>query len=115
MSIDWDAEVLAPVMGVFGEDKRVGIPIYTPRGLPAFELADAVFDAEYEQVIIDPSDGSQSTTRRPMLGVRLSLFLHREPMQNDTVKIPRVGTTFIVKDVEPDGHGWAKLMLMATS
>lgn len=113
MAIDWDDLVLAPVMGVFGEDERTGLPIYTPRGLPAFNLADAVFDAEYEQVDVNPDDGTTSTSRRPVLGVRVSLF-PRQPAQNDTVRIPSTGKTYVVRDVQPDGHGHAKLMLMET-
>ncbi|HEX7693916.1 MAG TPA: hypothetical protein VF409_05470 [Sphingomonas sp.] len=112
MSIDWDDLVLGPVMGIFGEDAAgAGLPVYTPRGLPAFMLADAVFDAQYEQVIV--SDDSQTTTsRRPVLGVRLSLFLARPPQQNDTVLIPATGKTYVVRDVQPDGHGHALLLLM---
>lgn len=115
MSIDWDGLVLGPVMGIFGESAdRAGLPVYTPRGLPAFELADAVFDAQYEQVIV-AGDGSQSTSRRPVLGVRLSLFLARPPQQNDKVLIPATGKTYVVKDVQPDGHGHALLLLMETA
>ena len=114
MAIDWDALVLAPVMAVFGEgDPAVPAsqPFYTPRGLPGFPLADAVFDAEYEQIEINQADGSQSTTHRPVLGVRTSLF-PRPPAQNDKVFIPSTGKTYVVRDVQPDGHGHAKLMLM---
>ncbi len=113
MAIDWDALVLGPVMGIFGEgvpaspDTR---PLYEPRGRAAFRLADAVFDAAYEQV--DIGDGGEPvTSHRPVLGVRLSLF-ERPPKQNDRVFIPSVGTWHLVKDVQPDGHGHAKLMLM---
>lgn len=114
MAIDWDGLVLAPVMGVFGEDERTGLPIYTPRGLPAFNLADAVFDAEYEQVDVNPDDGTTSTSRRPVLGVRLSLF-QRPPAQSDRVYIPKAGKTYVVRDVHPDGHGHAKLMLQESA
>jgi hypothetical protein len=112
MSIDWDKLVLAPVMGTFGEaetqagDQR---PIYTPRGLAPFRLDDAVFDAEYEQVDV-AQDGSMATSRRPVLGVRVSLF-PRDPRQNDAVTIPVAGKSYIVREAQPDGHGHAKLML----
>lgn len=111
MAIDWDAEVLGPVMATFGEDERTGLPVYTPRGLPAFKLADAVFDAQYEQIEAAPGDGAASSTRRPVLGVRLSLF-PRPPAQNDRVYIPSAGKGYVVKNVQPDGHGHALLILM---
>lgn len=104
--IDWDAEVLGPVMSVFGEDN---LPTYMPVSGPSFSLLDAVFDREYLLVVTN-DDGSENTTRRPVLGVRLSLFAV-PPVQNDKVTIPSVGLTYIVREVQPDGHGWAKLML----
>lgn len=107
--IDWDAELLSPVMAVFGEDQPCR---YMPRGGAAFDLADAVFDAEYQEVSID-GDVSASTQTKPILGVRMSLF-PAPPKQNDRVLIRSVGKVWIVKDVRPDGHGHAKLMLMAT-
>jgi hypothetical protein len=111
MAIDWDDVVLGPVMATFGEDERTGPPVYTPRGLPAFELADAVFDAQYEHVEAAPDDGAASSTRRPVLGVRLSLF-KRPPAASDRVMIPSTGKGYVVKDVQPDGHGHALLILM---
>lgn len=113
MSIDWDAELLSPVMAVFGEGNSADQstwPIYTPRGLAPFPLADAVFDRAYADVTLD-GDGSENTTTKPCLGVRVSLF-PREPLQEDTVYIPSVPGHFIVKDVRTDGHGHAKLILM---
>lgn len=113
MSIDWDAELLAPVMSIFGEGTadQSTWPLYTPAGLAPFRLADAVFDRAYAEVVIDGEDAG-STTKKPCLGVRVALF-PREPLQNDTVFIPSVALKFIVKDVQLDGHGHAKLMLMA--
>ena len=113
MGIDWDAEVLSPVMELFGEGipgDDTDWPTYTPKGLAPFKLADAVFDAEYEHVDVTPADGTVSTSRRPVLGVRRSLF-PRPPAQSDTVYIPASGKTYIVRDVQPDGHGHDKLML----
>jgi hypothetical protein len=114
VAIDWDRLVLAPVMGLFGEGQasdQSTWPIYTPSELEPFALADAVFDAEYEQVDINPQDMSTSTSRRPVLGVRVALF-PRTPAQGDTAFIPSMGKTYVVRDVQPDGHGHAKLMLM---
>lgn len=113
MAIDWDAELLSPVMSLFGEGDAADQstwPVYTPRGLAPFPLADAVFDRAYADVTLE-DDGTENTTRKPCLGVRVSLF-PREPAQNDTVYIPSVPGHFIVKDFRPDGHGHAKLILM---
>ncbi|MGY2732386.1 head-tail joining protein [Sphingomonas sp. UYP23] len=113
MSLDWDSILLAPVMGVFGEgdaSQSAMWPIYYPTGLAPFALADAVFDRAYADVTLD-GDGSENTTTKPCLGVRVSLF-PREPAQEDTVYIPSVPGHFLVKDVRTDGHGHAKLILM---
>jgi hypothetical protein len=107
MAINWDSLVLAPVMGIFGEDQ---LPRYTSRNGVAFDLADAVYDSEYQDIIVQ-DDMSSVTQSRPVLGVRLSLFA-LPPKQNDKVFIPSVNTTFVVSDVRPDGHGHAKLILM---
>lgn len=117
MAIDWDALVLAPVMEIFGEGAAADqstLPLYTPRGLPGFRLADAVFDAEYQLVTVN-DDGSSSTSYRPVLGVRLALFGARAPRQNDKVLVPSVGKTFVVKEPRPDGHGHVLLVLMETA
>ncbi|MDR6850387.1 hypothetical protein [Sphingomonas sp. BE137] len=113
MSIDWDAVLLSPVMAVFGEGNSADQstwPIYTPRGLAPFPLADAVFDRAYADITLE-DDGTENTTRKPCLGVRVALF-PRDPAQNDTVYIPSVPGHFLVKDVRHDGHGHAKLILM---
>lgn len=111
MAIDWDKEVLAPVMQVFGEDL---LPLYAPRDGAPFLLSCAVFDSEYLEISDMSGDTAGQSTQRPVLGVRLSLFAS-PPAQNDTVTIPSTGKTYVVRDVQPDGHGHAKLMLMETS
>lgn len=114
MALDWDALVLAPVMAVFGEGDPVDdtmLPFYTPRGLPGFPLRDAVFDEQYEQVQVVDGEEPPSIARRPLLGVRTSLF-PRDPAQNDRVRLPSTGKSYIVSSVQPDGHGHAKLFLM---
>lgn len=113
MSVDWDAELLAPVMAVFGEgdaSQSATWPTYFPAAGISFPLAEAVFDRAYADVMLE-GDGSQITSRKPCLGVRLALF-EVEPAQSDEVFIPSVPGTFIVKDVQADGHGHAKLILM---
>lgn len=119
MAVDWDREVLAPAMGVFGEGlegDEASLPLYTAPGGQAFRLQDAVFDREYADVSIDDASGNEVTTRKPMLGVRLSRFadVGLQPEQGGRVDIPSVGEAFLVRDVRPDGHGHAKLMLMVT-
>jgi hypothetical protein len=116
MSFDWDALVLGPVMDIFGEGTAAdqsSLPLYMPKGLPPFRLADAVFDRAYAEVVLE-GDVAGSTNKKPCLGVRLALF-SREPAQGDQVFIPSVGITFVVKDPQLDGHGHAKLILMATA
>jgi len=117
MSIDWDAELLQPLMSLFGEGQPADQsmwPIYTPAGGTAFALADAVFDRQSGE--IEPEEGiiSATTIRRPVLGVRLALFATYPdaPAQGDSVFIPSVGMTFLVSNSLEDGHGWSKLVLM---
>lgn len=113
MAIDWDAELLSPVMELFGEGvpaDQSTWPLYTPAGGAAFRLADAVFDAAYADITIN-GDGSEVSTRKPVLGVRISLFLLGPPKQNDRVYIPAVAGTFIIKEPRPDGHGHALLIM----
>lgn len=113
MAVDWDAQLLGPVMAEFGEGQSAddtSLPLYMPIGGAAFRLRDAVFDRAYAEIVLD-GDGGQVTNRKPCLGVRLALF-EEEPRQSDRVYIPSVDLTFVVKDVQEDGHGHAKLMLM---
>jgi hypothetical protein len=116
MAIDWDADVLGPVMAVFGEGDpalSATLPIYMPQAGPSFTLADAVFDREYLDVN-QFGDGGDNTSRKPILGVRLAL-LPTPPLQGDRVYIPSVNLTYIVREVRPDGHGHAVLSLNATA
>ena len=113
MAIDWDAAVLGPVMSVFGEGDPADSsswPLYTPQGSAPFRLADAVFDRAY-LVVTELADGTQSTSVLPVLGVRDALF-SQLPRQSDTVFIPSVSQTYGVADVQPDGHGHSKLILI---
>lgn len=113
MSIDWDAFILDPVMEIFGEGVRsveTSLPLYTPRGRPAFRLPDAVFDEQYRRVV-DQGDGSEVSTSTPVLGVRSSLF-SRPPTQGDRVLIPSNGKSYRVADAQADGHGHVLLVLI---
>lgn len=106
MPIDWDAEVLAPTVGTFGEDAT-----YMPQGAPAFPLW-GVFDEAFKDVAnLDPLEAN---TVMPVIGVRLSQ-MPVMPQQNDQIRIASVSRLYFVIDVKPDGHGWAKLMLGDTA
>jgi hypothetical protein len=107
--IDWDAAVLAPCMAVFGEDLK---PTYqrASGGVP-FDF-DAVFDDAYLALVINADSGDpEIATIEPVIGVRLVQFGATPPKKGDTVTIPRVGKTYLVSAVEPDGKGWALLRL----
>ena len=102
--VDWDAAVLGPLEAVFGESAT-----YSPAGGGAPFPITGVFDREYREIILlDPTAPADSAL--PVLGVRVNQFA-TPPAKNDTVFVPSVGLNYVVRDVRPDGHGWAKLML----
>lgn len=101
--VDWDTNVLAPLEGVFGEP----VNYKTAAGVAVAGIV-GVFDSAYRDV--DLADPLGTTTVTPVLGVRLAQFTN-PPVQDDTVQIPSVNTTYVVRDVRNDGHGWAKLIL----
>lgn len=107
--IDWDSLVLAPLETIFGEGQRPeGQVTFYPAGRNAYPI-DGVFDSAYREVeLIDPLVGAAST--QPVLGVRLSMF-REPPVQDDEVYIPSISKRYLVMEVRPDSHGWAKLML----
>lgn len=100
--IDWDAHVIGPTVGVFGEPCTFMPIVGTPYPV------SGVFDEEYHAV--DLADGMGMTTDMPVLGVQISQFA-AQPKQGDQVFIARLNATYVVKEVRPDGHGAAKLML----
>jgi hypothetical protein len=104
MGIDWDTNVLAPLEGVFAEPVT-----YSPAAGGASFTACGVFDEAYrDQDVIDGI--VEANTTYPVIGVRLSQFTSI-PVQNDSLLRQSNGKTYIVRDVRPDGHGWAKLKL----
>lgn len=103
MPIDWDAAVLQPLEGIFAEPVT-----YTTAAGASLLGIQGVFDSAYRD--IDLSDPLGTTTVVPVLGVRLSIF-GVPPGQDDMVQVPSSNTTYVVREVRPDGHGWAKLML----
>lgn len=112
--IDWDALVLAPNFAVFGESMQL---TYTPKAGAAFPI-DAVFDSAFRELTLIETDPAMNTVG-PVIGVRLAQFAAQTPpvtpAQGDRVLIPRIAATFVVRNVEPDSHGWALLRLNATA
>lgn len=110
MSVDWDGLVLGPLMTVFGEgDGTSPTPItYRPVTGAPYGI-NGVFDAAYVDITLnDPTSEINST--KPVLGVQISA-MRAMPVENDQLFIPSVNNTYIVRDVQADGHGAAKLML----
>lgn len=108
--IDWDSLVLAPLMSIFGEATQA---TYTPKsGAGAFSI-DGVFDRAYKDLTILEGDPGFNSLG-PVLGVRLAQFAS-PPLQGDTVTIASVGLTYMVGNVQSDGHGWCKLRLNSTT
>ena len=110
--IDLDALVIGPCIAVFGQDV-----VYTAAADGVARPMTAVFDEEYLSLSplgagMDDRMGMPSniTSAKPVLGVQLSQ-LAVTPMQGDGVLIVLTGQTFTVVEVQPDGHGAAKLIL----
>ncbi|GJG92839.1 hypothetical protein [Cupriavidus pauculus] len=102
--IDWDAEVIGPLMGVFGEAIQ-----YTPVGGIALTVTGVFDDAFVKEVLFD--DASSGVTEvSAVLGVQISQFASA-PAQNDQLVVVRTGARFIVREARLDGHGAAKLRL----
>lgn len=112
MAVDWDALVIGPLTGVFGEPATYTTPGQT------FPIT-GVFDEAYLALTplgsgfpgaegISMGSPGDITTEMPVLGVQLSQFPDA-PAQGDLVCVR--GTNYAVKEVRPDGHGHAKLML----
>lgn len=101
--VDWDTNVLSPLEGVFGE----AVNYKAAAGVAVAGIV-GVFDAAYRDV--DLADPLGTTTVTPVLGVRLAQFAN-PPVQDDIVEVPSVNTTYVVREVRNDSHGWAKLIL----
>lgn len=107
--VDWDALVNGPCLDVFGETPELR-PSYVPPGGGVPVFFDAAFDDAYV-AILEGAEGPEVTTIQPILGVRLAQFAAGHPRQDGQVTVPRVGKTFLISNVEPDGKGWALLRL----
>jgi len=110
MPVNWGADVLGPLMGVFGEPVQ-----YRP--VAGGQLAvTGVFDDAYQKEMLFDDASIGLTTVQAVLGVQLSQF-SSVPAQNDQLTVTRTGATYVVKDVRIDSRGGAKLVLsrMGTS
>jgi len=117
MAVDWDNLVIGPTIACFGD------PVQYEACGGWFPIT-GVFDEAYLELtpLGKGEDGTEAfslgspgaiTTARPVLGVQLSQFV-LPPEQNDTLTIMGgkfIGGRYVVKEVRPDGHGGAKLLL----
>ena len=113
--MDWDdivdAKILGPNMKQFGTAVT-----YLATSGETFPIT-GVFDRAFFGV--DPATGTTVVTYQPTLGVQLSQFkadgvrllVDVEPLQGDQLVIVRDGTQYVVREVHPDGHGAARLMM----
>lgn len=108
MTIDWDKHVLGPCEAVFGED--LDSITYSPAGGQAFDTT-GIFIESYREVN-GIADAVPMNSELSVLDMRLARFpAGRFPAQGDQVTVHRVASTYVVRDVRPDGHGSAKLLL----
>lgn len=112
MALDFNSLLHGPVARIFGEQGQgaSALPLYTPPGGVAYEV-DGVFDSAY--VTVELLDGTTTNSLENTFGAALSAF-QAVPVQNGKITIPRLGATYLVRDVQPDGHGWVLLKLGKT-
>ncbi|MHA6236886.1 head-tail joining protein [Pseudomonas fluorescens group sp. PF-69] len=109
--LNFDALLHGPVSAIFGEQGQgADLPVYQPQVGAAYPV-DGVFDQAYIEA--DLLSGVGANTVENLFGARLAAF-KAAPVQNDAITIPRLGKTFLVRDVQPDGHGWVQLRLSET-
>lgn len=133
--IDLDTLVIGPTVQAFGTavSYQPLIPTLTPLGAPIYDdngdpvgtfgtayAAVGVFDEQFIEVTPEGKGPFSSTEAldlgapggitgaMPVLGVQLSA-MQTAPAQGDKVTIN--GTAYLVREVQPDGHGHAKLLL----
>jgi hypothetical protein len=109
--LSFDALLHGPVSAIFGEQGQgAALPIYQPKAGAAYPV-DGIFDDAYAEP--DLLSAIPTNTVENVFGARLAAFAAM-PVQDDQITIPRVGKTFLVRDVQPDGHGWVQLRLSET-
>jgi hypothetical protein len=112
--IDWDAVVIGPLMGVFGEPAT-----YMPLAGGSFPITVVFDDAYLKEAMFE--DGSSGVVEvSACIGVQLSQFT-ADPLQNDQLFIPanpakrRLAATYIVRKPMVDSRGAARLLLSRAS
>ncbi|WP_233854194.1 head-tail joining protein [Paraburkholderia sp. HD33-4] len=106
--IDWDTVLLSPVEGIFGQAANYIAADGTTTPI------NGVFDEAVTDV--DVTDGIPVTTKLPCYGFRV-IQLATPAAQGDTLLVfaaspaPLVDTTYVVREVRVDGHGWCFLLL----
>ena len=102
MTVDLDALVLKPIMGIFGE-QMVWI---TPDGLQVSCVG--VFTEAFSEAKF--SAGESVSTDRPRIGLRSGQFAGRKPAQGDVIR--RGGVDYIVSAQNDDSIGHLHLTVM---
>ena len=112
--IDWDGLVIGPTTSAFGETVTYNGAGFTLQIVGVFD------EAFLELTPLGRGDLTSEgisfglpgaiTTAMPVLGVQLSQFVSGPPQQSDTLQAR--GATYTVKEVQTDGHGWARLLLV---
>jgi len=108
VTVNWDALVLGPLMGVFGESVT-----YRPAAGGSFVVA-GVFDDAYLKEVMFEDTTTGVTEISAVLGIQLSQFA-ATPVQNDQLSVVSVNTTYVVREARPDSHGGMKLLLSKVS
>lgn len=109
MPVDWDANVLGPChVQAFGEAAT-----FTPAGGSALAITGIFFNGYAQRVDLLDS-GVGVTTVKPVLAVRTEQFGSRLPRQGDAISIASNGSSYVIKDVQPDGVGELRLELQRT-
>jgi hypothetical protein len=108
LPLDFDRLLHAPISAIFGESGHgADLPVYLPQTGPPYPV-DGIFDDAYAEP--DLVSGLATNTVENVFGARLALF-QATPLQGDRITITRLGKTYLVRDVQPDGHGWVQLKL----
>jgi hypothetical protein len=109
MAIDWEGEVAAPNVALFGETAN-----YYPVGGGVIPVV-GVFDEAYRETEIVDSL-SYTSDARPAFGITASQFGLVIPAQNDRLQLSdpasrHFGKKFMVAEPKPDGQGHILLKL----
>ena len=95
--------MLAPNIDVFGEPAT-----FSPAVGASFDFM-GIFDNAYKEISMSDF-GTEITSVYPVIGINLADFPN-VPLQGDSLTIQGTGKTYIVRDVQPDSHGGAMLIL----